>query len=87
MADITVSDCEKLYAQFVAYTETAEQHEFALLAVVNIMLDATMAQVRACGEVRNQKDTRAMFRVVLKVIGEDYSKYMEVPDGTSLPGV
>lgn len=86
MADITVNDCEKLYAQFTAYTETAEQHEFALLAMVNIMLDATIAQIRACGEVTNQKDTRAMFRVVLRVIGEDYSKYMEVPDGTAVPG-
>lgn len=87
MADITVNDCEKLYAQFTAYTETAEQHEFALLAMVNIMLDSTMARIRVCGEVRNQKDARAMFRVVLKVIGKDYSEYMEVPNGSAVPGV
>lgn len=87
MINITVDDCEKLYAQFLAYTETAEQHEFPLLAMVNIMLDATMDLIRERGEVWDQKEARAMFRTVLKVIGGDYSKYMEVPDGTAVPGV
>lgn len=87
MINITVDDCEKLYAQFLAYTEAAEQHEFPLLAMVDIMLDVTMAQTRDRGEVWNQKEVRAMFRTVLRVIGGDYSKYMEVPDGSAVSGV
>lgn len=87
MINITVDDCEKLYAQFLAYTETAEQHEFPLLAVLNIALDATMELIREHGQIWNQKEARAMFRTVLRVIGGDYSKYMEVPDGAAVSGV
>ena len=75
---ITLSDCEELYRQFQRYTETAEQHEFVRLAMINIRLDATMERFRAAGRVLDQKDTRAMFRVVLRAIGEDFSKYEEV---------
>ena len=77
MGDITLDDCEKLYERFTRYTETAEQHEFPLLLIVNLMPDATLAHLRTSGEVRNQKDARAMFRVVLKAIGEDCSAYEE----------
>lgn len=75
--EITVQDCEALYEKFMKYTETAEQHEFPLLAMVNMMLDRTMAQIRASGTVENQKDARAMFRVLLKMIGQDASAYEE----------
>lgn len=75
--EITVQDCEHLCDMFTEYTETAEQHEFARLAMVNVMLDKTMAQLRASGAVNDQKEARAMFRVVLKVIGKDASDYEE----------
>lgn len=75
--EITVQDCEHLYKMFTEYTETAEQHEFVRLAMVNTMLDSTMAQLRASRVVNDQKEARAMFRVVLKVIGKDASDYEE----------
>lgn len=74
---ITLEDCEDLYSRFLKYTETAEQYEFPILAMVNVRLDATMEKLRAAGGVENQKDIRAMFRVVMKVIGEDFSEYLE----------
>ena len=80
--EITVGDCENLYQRFMKYTETAEQHEFPLLAMINLKLDATMKRVRETGAVWSQKDARAMFRVVLRVIGGDASAYEEVADGT-----
>lgn len=79
---ITVEDCENLYRRFNKYTETAEQHEFPLLAMVHFKLEGTMQKIRATGEVWDQKDARAMFRVVMKLIGEDASMYEEVTDGT-----
>ena len=73
MAEITVQDCEALYDRFMKYTETAEQHEFFRLLIVHEMLNGSKR--------RNwdmpQKDRRAMFRVVLKTIGEDYAQYRE----------
>lgn len=76
--EITVKDCDELHAKFMKYTETAEQHEFPLLAMINFRLDDTLARLRASGVVKNQKEARAMFRVVLKAIGEDASAYEEV---------
>ena len=75
--EITLQDCKELYARFREYTKTAEQHEFSLLFLVNIMLDTTMVKLREAGRVENQKEARSMFRSVLRVIGEDYSAYAE----------
>ena len=77
MKEITLFDCEELLSKFMQYTDTAEQHEFAMLAMVNMMLEGTMIKVRRDGEVKNQKDARAMFRVVLRIIREDFSEYAE----------
>lgn len=75
--EITLQDCEDLYKRFEKYTETAEQHEFPRLAMVNFMLDKTMIKLRKAGVVEDQKDARAMFRVVLATIGENNSEYQE----------
>lgn len=76
MVNITVQECEALYEKFLKYTETAEQHEFVQLLIIHEMLNGTKR--------RNwdmpQKQRRAMFRVVLQAIGEDYSQYKEVED-------
>ena len=77
MREITQQDCEELYGKFTQYCETAEQHEFPILATVNLRLDATMQFIRENNKMIDQKQARAMFRVVLKVIGEDYSEYEE----------
>ena len=78
MHQITKADCEQLYQKFVKYTETAEQHEFALLAMVNMMLDAS--------KLRDwnmpQEEIRSMFWVVLKIIGEDCSAYERADNDT-----
>lgn len=74
---ITIKDCEELAKKFVAYTETAEQHEFATLVMIQSALLKTMRELRKAGEVTNQKEARAMFRVVLSAIGEDITEYKE----------
>ena len=77
MKEITVQDCLSLQKKFNSYTETAEQHQFAMLLMVDIKLQATIERIKEVGKVENQKDARAMFRVVLQIIGEDYSQYEE----------
>lgn len=76
MAEITIQDCEDLYNRFVGYTETAEQHELAKLAIVNAMLNGS----RRRNWDMPQKHRRSMFRVVLKTIGGDYAQYEEEED-------
>ena len=82
MKIITVQDCEELKQKFDKYCETAEQHEFPILAIINMKMDTTMEHIRDAGEVTNQKDIRAMFRVVLRAIGEDPTEYEEENDGS-----
>lgn len=79
MSNITVQDCVDLRKRFLAYCDTAEQHEFARLFIIHQKLDATIERLQRASKVEDQKDTRAMFRVVLKTIGQDYSAYRE-PD-------
>ena len=72
---ITLADCQELYERFLKYTETAEQHEFALLFKIHQMLDVTLG---LWSDPLNQKEARAMFRVVLGAIGGDTAPYQEV---------
>lgn len=75
--EITVQDCLDLKEKFTKYCDTAEQYQFPMLAMVNIRLDATLEHIEKVNMVENQKEARAMFRVVLRVIGEDFSEYEE----------
>ena len=77
MKEITKQDCFDLKAKFDKYCETAEQHQFPLLLMVNIKLDQTLDDIKKLNKLPSQETCRAMFRVVLKVIGEDYSAYEE----------
>jgi hypothetical protein len=77
---ITYADCEKLYNRFMDYTETAEQHEFARLFMINTMLNSTLEEWH---DPINQKEARAMFRVVLKTIGGDITPYLEEKENAS----
>ena len=70
MKEITKQDCFDLKTKFDKYCETAEQHQFPLLLMVNIKLDQTLDDIKKFNKLPSQETCRAMFRVVLKVIGE-----------------
>jgi hypothetical protein len=74
--EITVQDAHQLYEKFRKYTETAEQHQFAYLMIIEVRMLNTLEQYDRVS-ITNQKEARAMFRVVLKTIGEDASEYEE----------
>lgn len=63
---ITLSDCQNLYHKFIEYTETAEQHEFPILAQIQIMMEASLKKWQ---DPLNQSEAAAMFRVIKKVTG------------------
>lgn len=77
MKTVTIEDCERLRDAFHDYAETAEQHEFPMLALVDIKLQKTIERYREAGEITNQQEARTMCRVILRVIGKDYSEYEE----------
>ena len=63
---IALSDCQELYNKFIEYTETAEQHEFPILAQIQIMMEASLKKWQ---DPLDQSEAAAMFRVVKKVTG------------------
>lgn len=63
---ITLSDCQNLYNKFIEYTETAEQHEFPILAQIQLMMEASLKKWQ---DPLNQAEAAAMFRVIKKVTG------------------
>lgn len=77
MKEITVDDVLELQNKFAKYCDQAEQHEFPMLLMIQIRLDKTVDMIQKAGVVEDQKDVRAMFRVVLKTIGENYEEYVE----------
>jgi hypothetical protein len=75
MKHITIKDCLELRDKFMAYADRAEQHEFIMLAMVHTMMNNSIDDWQEKGI--NQKEANAMFRVVLKCIGGDFSEYVE----------
>ena len=77
MKEITLDDCKELVEKFNHYTKTIEQPQFAAFAIIQTRLALTLEHYAQIGKIDNQKEANAMFRVVLKMIGEDASAYEE----------
>ena len=75
--DVTVQDCVNLQKSFIKHCNRAEQHEFVTLAMIHVKLDKSVKKIQEEGKVSNQKEARAMFRVVLRAMGKDCSEYEE----------
>ena len=70
-ANITNEDVLNLQKEFKKYCEHAEQHEFAKLTMVDIMLERSIQRLNSIDNTARN----AMFRVIYKLIGKDYSEY------------
>ena len=75
MKHITIADCDELKEKFDRYCETAEPSEYPLLLILDVKFTQTVNFYREAGKIENQENANAMFRVVLRVIGEDFSEY------------
>lgn len=69
--NITNEDVLNLQKEFKEYCEHAEQHEFAKLTMVDIMLERSIQRLNSIDNTARN----AMFRVIYKLIGKDYSEY------------
>ena len=78
MKTITIEDCRNLKNKFERYCESAEQYEFVLLVILQTKLDKTLETIEKDGEIKDQKEIRAMFRTILRIIGENVDDYAEV---------
>ena len=78
MKTITIEDCRNLKNKFERYCETAEQYEFVLLVILQTKLDKTLETIEKDGEIKDQKEIRAMFRTILRIIGENVDDYAKV---------
>ena len=78
MKIITIEDCRSLKKKFYQYCETAEQHEFVLLVILQAKLDKTLETIEKERAIKDQKEARAMFRTILRIIGENADDYKEV---------
>lgn len=58
-------------------TDTAEQSQYGLLLLIDTKLKRFLNTIKSAGKVVDQAEARAMFRTVLRVIGEDCSEYEE----------
>ena len=77
MKNITIEDCHELERKFRDYTKIAEQHEFPMLLAMEMRLIVTIDTWEKAGEVTDQQNANAMFRVILRMIGEDCTEYLE----------
>ena len=77
MKKITVADCLELQKLFEKYCDTAEQHEFIKLILIQSRMDKYISRLHHIGKIKNQNQANTMFRVVLGAIGKDFSDYEE----------
>ena len=73
MKIITEQMLTKLIEEFKDYTETAQQHEFVKLAMIQARIEKTNIKEI----VNNQSEARAMYRVISSTIGKDCTEFKE----------
>ena len=71
--NITKEDVLALREDLLQYAETAEQHEFPKILLVNIKIDQSIAQF----DKLSDKELNAILRVIYGIIGKDFSEYKE----------
>ena len=69
--NITREDVIALRKELLDYAETTEQHGFPLLTIIHSKLNKSIEMFDTMDDV----EKNAMFRVVYKIIGKDFSKY------------
>lgn len=70
-SNITNEDVLNLQKEFKEYCEHAEQHELVKLTIVDFMLERNIKNLNSIDNTARN----AMFRVIYKLIGKDYSEY------------
>lgn len=70
---ITKEDCEKLLEEWDNYCEDIEQHQIQAAIAYRFKISRTIDDI----DTISQNELRAMFRVTLHLMREDYSDYLD----------
>ena len=71
--NITKEDVVNLREELLQYAEKSEQHEWTKMLFVQMKIEESIEQF----DKLTTKDMNSMFRVVYKIIGKDFSEYMD----------
>lgn len=72
---VTIEDCFKLRKQFEEYCKSAEQNQFIWLFQADVFMQHTLSHIEEA--IKDQNGIRSMFRCVYRLMGLDYSKYID----------
>lgn len=76
MKEIKIQDVYNLQKEFLDYCDRrAELHDYPLLVFFDMLIEVTLKHIEE--KIKDQKEMRAMFRTIYKIIGKDYSSYVE----------
>lgn len=79
MKTITLEDVKDLRRKFDEFLETQalEQNMFPIILPIDLKFNNTLEHYEKINGVDDQKEARAMFRLILKIMSEDNSEYKE----------
>lgn len=75
--DITLDDCYKLQAEFKKYCESAEQHQFTLLLMMDVKMTDTINCLEHGIDIK-QSELHSMFNVITKIMHKSIEDVLEV---------
>lgn len=76
MKEIKIQDVYNLQKEFLDYcNKRTDLHEFPFLVLFDTLIEVTLKHIEE--KIKDQKEMRAMFRTIYKIIGKDYSSYVE----------
>lgn len=68
-----MNKAEELRQELLQYAETAQPNEFPIICLLDLQLQKTSKAI----ETISPTEINAMYRVVYKLIGKDFSKYKD----------
>lgn len=85
MKTITLEDVKDLRCKFDEFLETKalEQNMFPIILPIDLKFNNTLEHYEKINDVDDQREARAMFRLILKIMDEDDSEYQEAQNDTS----
>lgn len=85
MKTITLEDVKDLRRKFDEFLETQalEQNMFPIILPIDLKFNNTLEHYEKINGIDDQKEARAMFRLILKIMGEDNSEYQEAQNDTN----
>ena len=85
MKTITLEDVKDLRCKFDEFLETQEleQNMFPIILPIDLKFNNTLERYEKINGIDDQKEARAMFRLIITIMGKDNSEYQEAQNDTN----